>query len=405
MSNFNYLVGIDIGTQNIKTLIVRRGKNEDDLEAVFQLQQESRGVRRGIVISPDEVSLLLKEAVNRALQEIGYRISSAYVNVDGSHLFGQSSKGLISVSRADQKISEEDVQRVLQAAQTFSLPPNKEIFETIPRDFSVDGQSGIKDAVGLKGLRLEAEVLVLGGFAPYLENLREAVLDSEIQISDRVPSPLAAARACLTQKQKELGAALVDVGAGTTGLAVFEEGDLVHFAVLPVGSAHITNDLAIGLKCDVEIAEKIKVEYGACLPGKSRKSEKIEIADGEYLSFSQKQLVDIINPRMAEVFNEINKELKKISRDKNLPAGIVLAGGGVKLPRIVDLVKKQLKLPVRIGNPQGITDLNDPAWSTCCGLVLGGIDQEGVLKENALMGPIGSKIKKVLKGALKVFLP
>ncbi|MBI4101634.1 MAG: cell division protein FtsA [Candidatus Nealsonbacteria bacterium] len=404
MPNSNYLVGIDIGTQNIKTLIVGKGKKGEDLEAVFQLQQESRGVRRGIVISPEEVSDLLEEVVSRAMQETGYRIGSAYINVDGSHLFGQSSKGLISVSRADQKISEEDVQRVLQAAQTFSLPPNKEIFDTIPRDFSVDGQSGIKDAVGLKGMRLEAEVLVLGGFAPYLENLNQAVLNSEIQISDRIPSPIAASRACLTQKQKELGTALVDVGAGTTGLAVFEEGDLVHFAVLPVGSAHITNDLAIGLKCDVEIAEKIKVEYGACLPGKSRKSEKIEIADGEYLTFSQKQLADIINPRMTEVFNEINKELKKISREKKLPAGIVLAGGGVKLPRIVDLAKKQLKLPVRIGNPQGISSLKDPAWSTCCGLVLSGADQEGIPEDSVLMGSmkgLGSKLKK----ALRAFLP
>lgn len=401
MPNSNYLVGIDIGTQSIKTLIVGKGKKEEDLEVVFQLQQESRGVRRGIVISPEEVSALLKEAVNRASQETGHKINSAYVNVDGSHLFGQSSKGLISVSRADQKISNEDVQRVLQAAQTFSLPPNKEIFDTIPRDFIVDGQSGIKDAVGLRGMRLEAEVLVLGGFAPYLENLKEAVLNSEIQISDRVPSPIAAARACLTQKQKELGAALVDIGAGTTGVAVFEEGDLVHFAVLPVGSAHITNDLAIGLKCDVEVAEKIKVEYGACLPGKSRKSEKIEITDGEYLVFSQKQLTDIINPRMVEVFNEINKELKKISREKKLPAGIVLAGGGVKLARIVDLAKKQLKLPVRIGNPQGVSNLNDPAWSTCCGLVLSGADLEGVPEENVLIKGLGSKIKK----ALRVFLP
>lgn len=258
MANRHYIVGIDIGTQSIKVLVAGAGKKEDDLEVVFQAQQESRGVRRGVVTNPEEVSGVLKEMANKVLQETGYKIDSAYVNVDGSHLFAQTSKGLISVSRADQKISEEDVQRVLQAAEAISLPPNKEIFDTIPREFIIDGQEGVKEAVGLHGVRLEAEVLVLGGFSPYMENLNQAVLNSEIQIQDRIPSPLAASRACLTRKQKELGVALVDIGAGTTGLAVFEEGDLVHFAVFPVGSAHITNDIAIGLKCDIEIAEKNK---------------------------------------------------------------------------------------------------------------------------------------------------
>lgn len=404
MANSNYIVGIDIGTQSIKVLIASPGKNgTEDLEAVFQIQQESRGVRRGIVINPEAVSGTLKEIVNKALLDLGYKINSAYVNVDGSHLFAQSSKGLISVSRADQKISEEDVQRVLQAAEAISLPPNKEIFDVMPREFIIDGQKGIKKAAGLEGVRLEAEVLVLGGFSPYMENLNQAVLNSEIQILDRIPSPLAAARACLTQKQKELGVAVVDIGAGTTGLAVYEEGDLVHFAVLPMGSAHITNDIAIGLKCDIEAAERIKVEYGACMPIKSQRKEKMETEDGGCLVFTQKQLTDIITPRISEVFNEIHRELKKVSRDKNLPAGIVLTGGGVKLPRIVDFVKKELKLPTRMGNPQGFSNLKDSDFSTCCGLILNGMDLEGREGEKALgsIKDLGSKIKK----AFKVFLP
>lgn len=400
MPNSNYIVGIDIGTQSIKMLVAEKKKKEEDLEAVFQLQQETRGVRRGVVVNPEEVSDIIEEMAGRAAQETGYKINSAYINIDGAHLFAQTSRGLISVSRADQKISQEDVQRVLQAAEAVCLPPpNKEIFDVIPREFIIDSQRGIKDAVGLQGVRLEAEVLVLGGFAPYLENLNQAVLNSGIQIADRIPSALAASRACLTKKQKELGAALVDVGAGTTGLAVYEEGDLVHLAVLPVGSAHITSDIAIGLKCDIEVAERIKVEYGACLPLKSQKKEKIELAEGDFLVFSQKQLVDIINPRISEMFNEIQKELKKISREKKLPAGVILAGGGVKLPRIVDLAKKQLKLPSRIGAPQGIAGLKDPSWSTCSGLVLRGADLKGA--SGGKIPDIASKLKKFFK----IFIP
>lgn len=397
-----FIVGLDIGTQNIKILVVnKKGEGKEDLEIVFQFQQEARGVRKGVVINPEEVSNIIREIINRVVQETRYKIDSVYVNVDGSHLFAQSSKGLISVSRADQKISEEDVQRVLQAAEAISLPSNKEIFEVIPREFIIDGEGGIKEAVGLRGVRLEAEVLVLGGFAPYLENLTQAVLNSEVRILDRIPSPIAAARACLTQKQKELGAALVDIGAGTTGLAVFEEGDLVHFAILPMGSANITNDIAIGLKCDIEIAEKIKIEYGACLPVKSQKREKIELEDGEYLLFSQKQLTDIVNSRISEIFSEVNKELKKISREKLLPSGIVLTGGGTKMPKIVELAKKELRLPSRIGNPQGVLTLRDPAWGTCCGLVLSGADLEKKDEGLDLVKGLGSKIKRMFR----VFLP
>lgn len=394
MSSNRYIAALDIGTHTIKALVASQ-KNGDDLEVIFQAQRESRGVRRGIVVKPEDVSYILQDIFNQLKNELNKKIDSLYVNIDGSHLFCQPSHGLISVSRADQKISEEDVQRVLQEAQAISLPLNKEIFDVVPQEFIIDGEKGIKEAQGLQGVRLEADVLVLGGFAPYLKNHTQAILNSDLQILDRVPSPLAAARACLTEKQKELGAAIVDIGAGTSGLAVFKEGDLIHLAILPMGSANITEDIAVGFKTEMDLAERIKLEYGSCQIEKKQKMEKIKVEGEEPLVFSRKQLLAIVVPRVSEIFGEINRHLKNIAKGKSLPGGIILTGGGAKLPQIAEMAKKELKLPVRIGKPQGILNLDDPIWSVSWGLILNGV---GLKKEG---GESISKIKKMFK----MFIP
>jgi len=398
------ITGLDIGTGSIKILVANKESEGEKFEVISQMRENSSGIRRGVVVNVEEVSNILASFLSQIKEETGVKINSVYVNVDGSHLFSLPSRGTIAVSRADQKISEEDIQRVLQAAQTFSLPSNKEIFDAFPREFIIDGERGIKEALGLQGVRLEAEVLVLGGFSPYLKNLTQAILDSELQILDMVPSPIAAARAVLTEKQKELGVAVLDIGAGTSGLAVFEEGDLIHLAVLPIGSVNITNDIAIGLKVDTEVAERIKIEYGSCF-FKGDKREKIKIGEEEPLVFSRRALTEIIEARVSEIFGEINKELKKISRAGLLPAGVVLTGGGALLPQMVELAKKELKLPCRIGKPKGLLDLEeDPSFSTVWGLVLGGADLEEKRGESGLgtFGKgIGSKIKKIFK----IFIP
>jgi len=405
MAKGHLITGLDIGTSTIKTLVAQKGSNSE-LEVISQIQEPAAGTRKGVVIDTEEVSNILENILERVKTETGQKINSVYLNVDGSHIFSTSSHGLVSVSRADQKISEEDVNRVLQAAQTFSLPSNKEIFDVFPKEFIVDGEKGIKEVLGMQGVRLEAEVLVLGGFSPYLKNLTQAVLNSDLQILDMIPSPISSARACLSPRQKELGVAILDVGAGTSGLAVLEEGDLIHLAIFPIGSANITNDIAIGLKTDIDVAERIKIEYGSCLlssPKASRKKEKIEVGESEPLVFSQKQLVNIIEARVSEIFGEINKELKKISKEKLLPAGVVLTGGGSKLPKIVELAKKELKLPCRLGKPQGFLDFEkDPTLATVCGLVLEGADLEtekspSILRRTNLF----SKLKRIFK----IFIP
>ncbi len=399
MPSNHYIAALDIGTHTIKALVVSQ-KNGDDLEVVFQAQRESKGVRRGIVVKPEDVSSILQDIFRQLKTELKQKINSFYINIDGSHLFCQPSHGLISVSRADRKISEEDISRVLREAQVVSLPPLKEIFEIVPQEFIIDGERGIKEAEGLQGVRLEADVLAIGGFAPYLKNHTQAILNSDFQISDRIPSPIAAARACLTEKQKELGSAIVDIGAGTSGLAVFKEGDLIHLAILPMGSANITEDIAVGFKTEMDLAERIKLEYGSCQTVKNKKMEKIKVEGEEPLVFSQKQLLGIIVPRVSEIFSEINRHLKNISKEKSLPGGVVLTGGGSKLPKIADLARKELKLPVRIGKPQGILNVDDPIWSVSWGLILNGFNLESGGEESvlpAVQEGIWGAIKKIFK--------
>ena len=402
MSSNRYIAALDIGTHTIKALVVSQ-KNGGDLEAVFQTQRESKGVRRGIVVKPEDVSYILQDIFNQLKTELNKKIGSLYVNIDGSHLFCQSSHGLISVSRADHKISEEDIHRVLQEAKVVSLPPLKEIFDIVPQEFIIDGERGVKEVRGLQGVKLEADILAIGGFSPYLKNHTQAILNSDFQILDRVPSPVAAAFACLTEQQKELGSAIVDMGAGTSGLAVFKEGGLIHLAILPMGSDNITQDIAVGFKTEMDLAERIKLEYGSCQPVKNKKSEKIKVEGEDPLVFSQKQLLGIIVPRVSEIFGEINRHLKSISKEKSLPGGVVLTGGGAKLPKIAELAKKELKLPVRIGRPRGILNLDDPIWSVSCGLILGGLNLEDSGKESfsGTQEGIGGKIKKIFK----IFIP
>ncbi|MBZ9572301.1 cell division protein FtsA [Patescibacteria group bacterium] len=403
------LTGLDIGTGKIKTLVAQKKSGEENLEVLGKAEEISAGVRKGVVIGIEKVARIIPLVFKKVEEISNKKINSVYANIGGSHISLTSSHGLVSVSRADQKISQEDIERVIQAAQTLSLPSNREILDVFPKGFIINGEKGIKEPLGMEGVRLETEVLVLCGFSPYLKNLTKAVLNSGFQIDDLVLSPLASARAVLTSREKELGVALLDIGAGTTGLAVFEEGDLIHTTILPIGSAHITNDIAIGLKTDIDTAEGIKLEFGSCLLKKTtkktfpRRKEKIEvISEKEPLIFSKKMLVGIIEARVSEIFGEINKELKKIARKELLPGGVVLTGGGAKLPKIVDLAKKELKLPARIGTPQGFfPSQEDPALSVVCGLVLLGADLESEGPSFSFGKGIISKLKKIFK----IFIP
>ena len=383
MSKSNIVTGLDIGTHSIKALVIqRKGK---DWEALSYAEVPSFGLRKGAVVSVEETSKNVQMIMSGIEKDCSRRINSVFVNIGGNHLYVTPSDGIISVSRADNRISAEDIERVKQATKAINIPHNEDVLDIFVREYIIDDQKGIKSPEGLEGIRLEAKVLLLCYFQPYFTNLTQAVWNAKLQINEIIPSPIAAAEAVLTPQQKELGVALIDIGAATTSFAVFEEGELLHLAVFPIGSANITNDIAIGLKTEVAIAESIKKQHGTCMFAKSEKEKsdqgrkKIEVFDkSSSLNFTKKDLVNIIEPRVSEILELIQKELKKINRQELLPGGIVLTGGGAKISKIRELTKETLKLACEIGIPNQIIGLQeDPSLATVAGLALLGVDSGG----------------------------
>lgn len=396
------IVGLDIGTYSLK-MGVAKVNEKGSLEMIGFAEELSSGVRKGSVIKPEEVTSKIVSVKQRIENLSSQKVHQVVVNVGGSHMFVTYSHGIVAVSRADGQISQEDVDRVLLAAQVFSLPSNKEILEVFPQQFIVDGEEKSKEPSGMKGVRLEADVLAICAFSPYVKNVIDAVLGANLEVADRVPSALMAASVVLTNQQKELGVLLIDLGAGTTNIAVFEEGDVIHAAVFPVGSENITNDIAIGLRTEYAVAERVKKEFGILGISKGKRIEKIEIGDSESLSFSPKQVTHIIEARLHEIFQFVAKELKKIERQGKLPGGIVFVGGGAKLPKLAEFTKKEFKLPTKIGSPHGIVTFEtDPAFLGVMGLIGHSfLFDDGHMAYKGSSSGFWGKMKKIFK----VFIP
>ncbi len=403
MTKTPIIAAVDVGTGSVKAIIVQKQPEETGFKVLGKSENVSSGVRKGVVSDPDRVGRIIQTTMEEAKQEAGQEVEEVYANINGMHIFCLASRGLISVSRADQEIAQEDVDRVIEAAKTFSLPPNKEILEIIPREYTIDKEGGIKDPLGLQGVRLETEIVAVGGFVSYSRNLSQAILSANMQVSDLVLDPIATARAVLTAQEKELGALVVNFGAGTTGISVYEDGNLLHTAVFPVGTNNIRNDIAIGLKVDVETAEFIKNKFNSSILGeKSTKKERIKLTSGEEISFKRNELKKIAEPRIEEIFDAIQKELKKISKHKDLPGGVILTGGGAKIPHLKEVTKKKLGLPCRMGAPRRFFPLEeDTSFSSVCGLILCGMDLEEEEKQSMHLKGFLSKIKKFFK----VFIP
>lgn len=337
---------------------------------------EARGIRRGQVVDIDSLAQALRPVLEKLEQTLGVKLERGVVNIGGAHISAQPSRGVVAVSRADSEISNEDVMRVLAAAQVVPLGSNREVLHVIPQEFIVDGTMGLKNVIGMNGVRLEVQALLIQVSSPALRNLERALIEGGVRPEAFVNSSLAAAEVALQDHQKELGVLLLDIGAGTTDLAVFEEGECIHAAVVPIGSGHITSDIAIGMRSPVEIAEKAKIEWGTCLPETVSKKEMIRFADlgvedgGE---FSKRELAEIIRARVEELFDLVQKELRKINRDKLLPGGVVLVGCGAKLRGTAEFAKSAFALPVRLGLREGSvslpSQLRDPSFALVCGLL------------------------------------
>ncbi len=422
MSKNDIIVGIDIGSSNVRTVITQIFDGEEKPRVIGVGTSASAGIRKGVIVDLEEAVKAINASVEKAEANSGRAVERAAISLGGNHISSQSSKGVIAVGRADGEVTEDDISRVINAAQAISIPSNKEIIHIIPKSYSLDDQKDIKDPLGMNGVRLEVEAMIIEGSTPFIKNLVKCVEQAGIAVDDFVLAPLAAAKATLTKRQKELGVVLIDIGGGTTSIAVYEENDLLHTSVLPVGGGHITNDIAIGLRTSIDVAEKVKLEYGNALPREIGKKEDINLAEldqNEEGIVSRYHVAEIIEARLEEIFIMVNKELRSIGKDKLLPAGAVLVGGTAKLPGVIDLAKDILGLPAQAGFPVplgGLVDkVDDPSFVTSVGLVLWGLENSSVsvkntvklknkLVKNIIPGNVGGTVDN-MKKLFKKFLP
>ncbi len=387
MSRNNIITGLDVGSTTIRLVVGQRvdesPEEEPTLHIIGVAEHPSQGISKGVVTSIEDAVTSLTACIEKGERMAGVPLEQVFVSISGAHIISQPSKGVIAVSKANGEIQEEDVDRVIEAAQAVATPPNYEILHVIPRSFVVDNQSNIKDPVGMTGVRLEVEAQIIQGLSSQMKNLTKAIYRTGLDIEDVVFGTLAAAESTLDKQQKELGVALVNIGGATTSLVIFEEGDVLHTAVLPIGSGHITSDIAIGLRTSIEVAEQVKMQYGTSLPETVDKKEMIDLAEftnGESLLVSRRHVAEIIEARIEEIFKLVNKELKKVNRQGLLPAGVVLTGGGARLTGIVDIAKKEFRLPASIGTPGDLTTaiekVNDTNFAVAVGLLKWGAQMQ-----------------------------
>lgn len=399
MARGKVIAGIDIGTEKICTIITSTDSETGKIHVIGVSSQPSKGLRKSQIVGLEETIEAITDSVEAAERMAGYTISNAFVSVSGSHITSQNSNGVVAVSEPEGEIVDEDIARVVEAARALSLPAAIEIVHVIPRDFSVDSQAGIKDPIGMTGVRLEAQVHVITGASTALRNLAKCVSEVGINVEGLVFSGLASAQAVLSETEKELGVILIDIGAGSTSMCIYNEGTVAYSAVIPVGAKNITNDLAIGMRISLKSAEKIKQalskQQKEVVPNtsttdkemlkKRRESDKIDLRKlgikEDVQIASRKTLVDgIIRPRLTEIFTLVGNEIKKSNMAGLTPAGVVITGGGAETVGIVDTCKRTLTLPARIGTPTGLAglveEIQSPMYATVNGLVMHAIANE-----------------------------
>ena len=404
-------IGLDIGTSKVACVVGLMEDDSDKPSIIGVGVAPTTGLRRGVIVDIDETVSSITAAVDEAERVSGIPIHRATISIDGSSVRSLNSSGVIAVSHADHIIQTEDVHRVEDAATAVQLPANHEIVQVFPRRYTVDGEAVIKDPAGMTGVRLEVESHIITAHTGALKNLHRVLDQAGVDIEGQVLVPIAAAETVLTKQQKELGVVLVDIGSGTTGVAVYQEGSVVHSGILPVGSGHITNDLAIGLRTNVDTAEAVKLKYAEVAQGIAGKADIVKIPElGADQNVEKRHLDMIVTSRVAEILDMVAAEMRKAGKDVMLPAGVVMTGGGANLKGLVAYAKQGLKLPVSIGRPKnfnGLVDrIDDPAFAAPIGLMLSNMQFGGVVRHNKRKGSgsMGGSFGKI-KDSLKRFLP
>jgi cell division protein FtsA len=397
-----YLVGLDIGST--KTCALMAEIDEEQLKFLALGAAESKGLRKGLIVNLDSTVSSIRRAVEEAEGVAGVPVESAVIGVAGAHVRGVNSRGGVTLGHRPRDIERDDVRRAIDAARNITLPEDREVLHVLPHEFIVDAQVGIRDAIGMVGQRLEANVHLVTSSVAATQNLVTAANRAGILISDTVLEPLASAESCLTQDERDLGCCLLDIGGGTTEVIVYGGGVVRHTSVVPVGGDHFTNDLAVGLRTPIPEAEKIKRKHGCVSASFLTKDGAIEIAsvgDRPPRTIFTRMLTDIIEPRAMELLSLIRDDLQRAGLDGQIPAGFVLAGGGARLHGLDEMAEYGFHLPVRIAEPKGLADLPElvaqPEYATVVGLVLYGAKMRRTAPQRA--GNLVSKLKAMFAGA------
>lgn len=410
MSKSRIIASVEIGSTKISTLIAQLSVNEETFHGTTNIvgvsSVDSAGIKKGQIVNIEEAVEATITSIEAAERMAGYNLDSAYIALGGASITSQNSHGVVAVSDPDGEIADADVERVVEAASAVSLPQSRELIHVIPREFVVDGESGVKDPVGMSGIRLEVETHMVTASTSSVKNVRKAVNEVGVNIDELVFSGIAAAEAVTTRTEKELGCVVVDIGGGTTSYVVYTEGAISYSGVIPVGARNVTNDLAIGLRVTLESAEKIKIilsEEAKKKPESGKKIEdeldlsKVGITDAKQVS--RKTLTEgIIRPRLNEIFTMVKLELDKAGLGSRVPSGVIVTGGGAMTVGVLESAKRMLALPVRIGEPKGvgglIDDIMNPAYAVPIGLILYGAKQEPISTSTSFT----KKIKFPTKG-------
>jgi cell division protein FtsA len=385
MPKNGYIVGLDIGTKKV-TAIIGEITEERKVEVIGIGTADSKGLRKGVVVNLDVTSAAIKKAQEEAELMAGVEIGSAFVGISGAHIKSFNSRGVIAVSGKNREISRDDIRRVIEQSKAVAIPPDREIIHVIPQEFVVDEQDGIRDPLGMNGIKLEVNVHIVTGAITLVQNLRTCIERSGINIEQIVLSQIATSTSVLTHDEKELGVGLIDIGAGTTEVAIFERGSLWYTSIIPLGGDNFTNDIAVGLRTPIPDAEKIKKKFGCVSAPVSDEQETLEVPSvgrgRKPRVLSRQLLADIIQPRAEEIFRLVDNDIKRMGYEKSLNSGIVLTGGTALLEGMEEVAEEIFDLPVRRGDPTGVGGLVDrvatPDYATAVGLILYGY---GLLQE------------------------
>lgn len=400
--NTKYAVGLDIGTTTIRCVVGHIDPATGTPTIVGVGKAPNKGMRKGIVANLNGPAHAIDEALGEAERMSGYQVDAATISINGQHVLSTKADGMIAVGAADHEINREDLARIEEVATTGKIPANREIIEVVPHSYRLDGQDNIKDPQGMTGTRLEINANVVSVLAPHLSNLEKAAEMAKVDAHAVVPSVLGAARAVVNESQLENGVAVIDLGGATTSVAVFEEGDLQYVGVVPIGGANITNDLAIGLKTDPEIAEKVKLQHASALP--KANNSGVSMKDGnEVLTFSATEIDEIVEARLEEIFEAVQKELKKAGRAGRLPSGVLLTGGGANLKHIAEYAKNALGLAAKVATVDGYGGVSEDAekveFAAAVGLML--IDNDRTFEQPKSGGKRSGKTAENARAGLQ----